>query len=267
MPPSTNPTTNNNPAIAGYPVAPKAGGILAGMASAGHRPERDQRAQPGGRRDGTAAGARRRCVCATGRATNEPLRAERVEADYATPIAYPTTGGAVLSTRDAVTFGFGLEQLSQAQRNEVVKRAMTHLLPTTADTTPPTINGFKYPANNYVATTNDPVDLELTAFDERGDMDKVELYADGQYVATTEVYPFQFRYTPPASAVGRTVRLTAKAFDAAGNTATSGTLFVNVVSAAGAVESPLPIADPTLDGSPIVGEDAHLRQRRVPERP
>jgi len=193
--------------------------------------------------------------------TNEPLRAERIEADYATPITYPTTGGAVLSTRDSVTLGFGLEQLSQAQRNEVVKRAMTHLLPTTPDTTPPTISGFKYagtdptkPNGPVTATTNDPVELELTTFDERGDMDKVELYADGALYATTEVYPFQFRYTAPASAVGKTVQLTAKAFDAAGNTATSATLFVNVVSAAGAVESPLPIAAPTLAGSPVVGQ-------------
>ena len=86
-------------------------------------------------------------------------------------------------------------------------------------------------------------------------MDKVELYADGALrTPRREVYPFQFRYTPPASAVGKTVQLTAKAIDAAGNTATSGTLFVNVVSAAGAVESPLPIADPTLDGSPVVGQ-------------
>ena len=59
---------------------------------------------------------------------------------------------------------------------------MTHLLPTTADTTPPTIDGFKYPANLSIATPRDPVELELTAFDERGDMDNVDLNADGQLV-------------------------------------------------------------------------------------
>ncbi len=32
VPPSTNPSTNNNPLVSPYPVAPKAGGILAGMA-------------------------------------------------------------------------------------------------------------------------------------------------------------------------------------------------------------------------------------------
>jgi len=131
---------------------------------------------------------------------------------------------------------------------------MLHLLPTTADTTPPTINGFKYPTQNAVATPNDPVDLELTAFDERGDMDKVDLYADGVYYATTEVYPFQFRYTAPASAVGKTVRLTAKATDAAGNVATSGTLFVNVVSGQTRAESPVPVGPATIDGTPQVGQ-------------
>ena len=227
---------NPNPLVSPYPVAPKAGGILAGMAPLVI--EQSSANEPNQTAPGTSLPlARKPLRLRDWGPTNEPLRADRIEADYATPIQYPaTTGGAVLSTRDAVTLGFGLEQLTQAQRNEVVKRAMTHLLPTTPDTTPPTINGFKYagtdptkPNGPVTATTNDPVELELTTFDERGDMDKVELYADGALYATTEVYPFQFRYTAPASAVGKTVQLTAKAIDAAGNTATSGTLFVNVV--------------------------------------
>ena len=114
-------------------------------------------------------------------------------------------GGTILSTRDAVTFSFGLEQVDQATRNELVKRSLSYLLPATADTTPPTVAGFKYPANNAVATPNDPVEVEVTAFDERGDMEQVQLFADGQPYATVPVYPFQFRYSPPASAVGKTV--------------------------------------------------------------
>ena len=47
-----------------------------------------------------------------------------------------------------MTFGFGLEQVDQATRNELVKRSLSYLLPTTADTTAPTIVGFKYPADN-----------------------------------------------------------------------------------------------------------------------
>ena len=34
-------------------------------------------------------------------AGNEPLRLETIEADYATPVTYTTTGGAIISTRDA----------------------------------------------------------------------------------------------------------------------------------------------------------------------
>ena len=61
------------------------------------------------------------------------FRAERVEADYST--ATNTQGGAIISTRDAVSIGFGLEQITDAgQRNELVARMMGHLLPTTADT-------------------------------------------------------------------------------------------------------------------------------------
>ena len=75
-------------------------------------------------------------------------------------------------------------------------------------------------------------------------------------VGTAPVYPFQFQfqYSPPASAVGSTVTLTAKAIDKAGNEATSGPLHVNVTAAAAAVESPLPVGDPTLTGSPVVGQ-------------
>ena len=36
-------------------------------------------------------------------------------------------------------------------------------------------------------------------------MKEVRLYANGVLHSTTPVYPFQFRYTPPASAVGQTV--------------------------------------------------------------
>ena len=79
---------------------------------------------------------------------------------------------------------------------------MSYLLPTTADTTPPTIVGFKYPANLSTATANDPVEIELTAYDERGDMDYVDLKVGDTLIQRTEVYPFQFRYTPPASAIG-----------------------------------------------------------------
>jgi hypothetical protein len=242
--------------FAAAPVAPKSGGLFDGMtaitvdSTAGNDPNQ------------TTAGAplplakiplRLRNWAAAG-ATNEPLRAERVEADYTTTPAQNATGGAIISTRDSVTFGFGLEQVDAASRGELLKRSLDYLVPAAADTTPPTINGFKYPVDNSTATPSNPVDLEVTAFDNRGDMGRVDLYADGVKYASVPVYPFQFRYTPPAAAVGQTVSLTAVATDKAGSTATSGVLHVNVVAGAAAVESPLPVGAPTLGGSPVVGQ-------------
>ena len=72
-------------------------------------------------------------------------------------------------------------------------------------------------------------------------MDHVDLFANGVKVATTEVYPFQFRYTPPASAVGCPVVLTARAVDAAGNVSYAS-MGVNVV------------------GGPRAGRVAHRRR-------
>ena len=51
-------------------------------------------------------------------------------------------------------------------------------------------------------------------------MEDVDLYANGALVQRVPVYPFQFRYTPPASAVGTSVKLTAEAVDKAGNKST-----------------------------------------------
>ena len=51
-------------------------------------------------------------------------------------------------------------------------------------------------------------------------MDYVDLKVGDALIQRTEVYPFQFRYTPPASAVGSVVTLTAEAVDSAGNKST-----------------------------------------------
>ena len=123
----------------------------------------------------------RRCACATGPASpsSEPLRQETVQADYTTTPAQSTNGGAIISTRDAVTFGFGLEQVDRDDAQRARQAHHEHLLPATADTTAPTVVGWKYPTQNWQATPADPVDIELTAFDERGDMKEVRLYANG----------------------------------------------------------------------------------------
>ncbi len=207
---------------AGAPVAPAAGGLFAGMpaitvdAAAGNDPNQNA--------DGTPlpqakTPIRLRTWAAAG-TTNEPLRAERVEADYATTPAQNATGGAIISTRDTVAFGFGLEQVDPTTRSELLKRSLSYLVPTTADTTPPTIVGYKHPAAQSVATPADPVEVDVTAYDDRGDLKQVNLYADGALVGSVPVFPFQFRYTPPKSKVGSSVKLTAEAVDKAGNKST-----------------------------------------------
>ena len=234
----------------------------------GHAADRDRRElanDPNQNADGSPAPQPRLALrLRDWAARNEPLRAERIEADYATPVTYPTTGGAIISTRDSMTFGFGLEQVNAATRTELLKRSFDYLLPTAADTTPPTIDGFKWPPANFTATPPDPIEADVTAYDDRGDLKSVTLSADGAPVGTVTVFPFQFRYTPPASAVGRTVTLTAVATDKAGNTSTRTSR--STWRSGRDVESPLPVGPPTLTGSPTVGSAAGLHHRWVLQR-
>jgi hypothetical protein len=240
--------------FANVPVTGKAGGLFDGVT---FTPDASSQGDPNQAADGSALPQPRVPLrlrnWAAGNNTNEPIRQERIEADYATDPAQNATGGAVISTRDSVTFGFGLEQVDATTRTELLKRSLDYLVPTAPDTTPPTIVGYKFPPANYVATPRDPVEVDVTAYDNSGDMDYVRLLADGQPVQTTHVFPFQFRYTPPASAVGSTVRLTAEAVDASGNISRRDH-FVNVVDTDDLVLSPVPVAPPTLFGTPIVGE-------------
>ena len=185
---------------------------------------------------------------------NEPLRQERVELDLA-GASTTQTGGVALSTADTVTFGFGLEQVPAATRNELVKRAMAHLLPTTPDTTAPSSVAFKFPtADAFVATPRDPVEADVTAADERGDMKEVRLFADGELVDTKYTFPFQFRYYPDPADIGSTVTLTAEAEDSAGNVATA-TRTISVVAGEPVVEAPLPVESgpPAISGEPAAG--------------
>ena len=203
----------------------------------------------------------------SGITANGPLRQEKVELDLA-GASTTQTGGVALSTADTVTFGFGLEQVPAATRNELVKRAMAHLLPTTPDTTAPSPVAFKFPtADAFVATPRDPVEADVTAADERGDMKEVRLLADGELVDTKYTFPFQFRYYPDPADIGSTVTLTAEAEDSAGNVATA-TRTISVVAGEAVVEAPLPVeGDPPDDRRRAGrGPHAHVRQRRVPQR-
>ena len=140
-------TARPTPTLAGAPVAP--GGRPVRRHGADHRRlDGGQRPEPERRRHRRAAGQDPGAPAQLGRSgnTNEPLRQERIEADYTTTPAQNATGGAIISTRDSVTFGFGLEQVDTTTRSELLKRSLSYLVPTTADTTAPTIVGYKYPA-------------------------------------------------------------------------------------------------------------------------
>jgi hypothetical protein len=183
-------------------------------------------------------------------AVQKPLRQERIELDVEDP---PTqVGGVALSTRDTVSFGFGLEQVNAETRDELVRRSFAYLLPTEPDTTPPTV-AFTYPAEGAIATPVDPVEIDVDAVDERGDMKEVRLFVGDEMVDRKVSFPFQLRYAPTAADVGNNVTLRVVAEDAAGNTA-EATRAVAVESAAALVEAPLP-GDvlPTIVGEPASG--------------
>lgn len=236
----------------GQAAAPKDGGLFVGMApiaidaGSGNDPNQDANGVSSPR-----AKSPTRLRNWSGISPQEPLRQERVELDVPNPPA-DEQGGLALSTRDTVTFGFGLEQVDAATRTGLLTRGLSYLLPTTADTAAPQAS-FKWPRNNSTATPRDPVEVDVTAFDERGDMQEVRLKADGRLIGTVPVFPFQFRYFPRQEDVGKEVTLTAEAVDKAGNVGTAS-LNVRIEAAAAQVEAPLPVNPPTLSGDPIVGK-------------
>ncbi|MET0768431.1 MAG: M14 family zinc carboxypeptidase, partial [Solirubrobacteraceae bacterium] len=179
-----------------------------------------------------------------------PFRQERVEADYVGQTT--ANGGAIISTRDSVSVGFGLEQLAGSVRQELVRRMMLHLLPTGADTTAPQVTWLR-PGDGATVDAADPVEIEVEAWDERGDMKEVRLSVDGELVQRKVSFPFQMRWYPEAGDVGSTKTLVVEAEDKAGNLVSS-TRSITVGNASALEESPLPTGVTTLMGKPQVGE-------------
>jgi hypothetical protein len=241
-------TTYNN-----APVGPVANGIFAGLApfavdtAAGDDPNQDAAGAPAPR----AKSVTRLRTISSIDTPQQPLRQERAELDVQTTPAQSANGGVAISTRDTITFGFGLEQVDQATREALVTRAFNYLLPATADTTAP-VAQFTYPDANASIGSNDPVDTEVVGYDERGDVKEVRLYVGGQLVKAKRSFPFQFRYFPTAAQVGTTITLHAEIEDKAGNV-TSVDRPVRIVSAAALVQAPLPANPATLSGTPTVG--------------
>jgi hypothetical protein len=91
------------------------------------------------------------------------------------------------------------------------------------DTTPPSI-AIGSPANNTTLSTTTTV--TATASDNVG-VSKVEFYVNGTLQSTDSTTPYSFSWNTTAVAYG-TYTLTAKAYDAANNVATSSAVTVNV---------------------------------------
>ena len=98
----------------------------------------------------------------------------------------------------------------------------------------------------------DPVEIEVEAVDERGDLKEVRLSVGGQLVQRKVSFPFQMRWYPAAADVGRTVTLAVEAEDKAGNVTTS-TRTITVGTAQSVEEAPLPTGVTTIAGRPVVG--------------
>ena len=238
-------------------VMPSAGGLLDGMApfaldtstGSGATQEPTQDALTGAADPRMKVPTRLRAMST--HTAQRPLRQERIDADYA---GMPNTnGGAIISTRDSVSLGFGLEQIpSPTIRNAVVQRALAHLLPTAADAAAPTVTWLR-PGDGATINAADPVEIEVEAVDERGDMKETRLLVGGELVQRKVSFPFQFRWNATADDIGDTVTLTVEAEDQAGNVTTS-TRSILVGDANALEESPLPTGVTTIAGTASVGE-------------
>src|SRR5215213_617132 len=166
-------------------VNPATGGILDGMspialdttAGTGPTQEPTQNATTGAAEPRLKSPTRLRTISSV--TAQRAFRQEQVQADYSAP-APTNAGGAIISTRDAVSLGFGLEQITDpAAREQLVGRVMAHLLPASADTTAPTVTWLR-PGDGATVNGADPVEIEVEAVDERGDLAEVRLSVGGQ---------------------------------------------------------------------------------------
>ncbi len=256
--PLTTPATANVVQWTPETVQPGAGGMLDGMPAitldtspgAGGTLEPTQNPTTGAPEPRAKNPFRLRSISSV--TAQRPFRQERVEADYAGTVTASGTGGAIISTRDSVSVGFGLEQITNtAVRTELVGRVMEHLLPEGADNAAPAVTWLR-PDEGATVNAADPVEIEVEAVDERGDMDEVRLTVDGELVARKVSFPFQMRWYAGAEDIGQTKTLEVAAEDSAGNVTTS-TRTITIGAANAIEEAPLATGVTTLAGQPVLG--------------
>jgi subtilisin family serine protease len=111
--------------------------------------------------------------------------------------------------------------------------------PSTTDTQPPT-SSISSPSAS--ATVSGLVPVNVSATDNVG-VTKVELHVNGATVATDTTSPFGFSWDSTTVANGM-VTLSAVAYDAAGNSASSAPVSVNIANVTAAPPPPPPVATP-----------------------
>ena len=245
--------------------SPSAGGLFDGMAPIAidqaarattrtrtpTAPRRRGRSWRRGCATGAASPSRSRCARSGWSSTSRPRRRRRA--------------GSRSRPRDTVTFGFGLEQVPARTRNELVARAMAHLLPTTADTAAP----LRWRSSGRRPTAF----AAHAARPGRGRRDRrrrARRHEGGPPPGRRRAHRDQPRRSRSSSAgrraPGRPARrstLTAEAVDKAGNVATA-TRTVDVTAVAADVEAPLPVGKP--GGRADAGSTLTCVERRVPQR-
>ena len=148
-------------------------------------------------------------------------RSARSASRPTTPARRPPTAARSSPPRTPSRVGFGLEQITDPRpaTSSCAGRWRT-CCPTAADTTAPTVTWLR-PGDGATVNVADPVEIEVEAVDDRGDIKEVRLGVDGQPVEKKVSFPFQLRWQPSAADIGLNTTLTATVEDKAGNVATS----------------------------------------------
>ena len=123
------------------------------------------------------------------------------------------------------------------------------------DTTKPTVSITK-PDLNVDVRVGDTSTISATASDDVG-VSSVEIYVDGNLLTTLTTAPYNYDWDTTGVTVGAH-SITAKAYDAAGNTKTSIARSVNIVPQPDTIKPTVAVAAPTANASIISGDDVAI---------
>jgi subtilisin family serine protease len=175
-----------------------------------------------------------------------------VASDSAAPFQFSWNSGSVANGTVSLTAA-AFDAAGNSAVSSTVSLGVSNGTPTVPDTTPPTVS-ITSPSGG-AATVSGTVTVSINATDNVG-VTRVDLRVNGSTVATGNSAPYQLSWNSTMVPDG-SATLSALAYDAAGNSASSAPVAVNVANAA-----PPPVADtspPTLaitnpaDGSTVSG--------------